>query len=220
MDESTGQLMDFIKSIKYEYWDEKKLVYYARNPRKNDHLVEKMAGQIKEFGMPIPICITPDGTVVDGHLRLKAARALKLPQVPVAVNATWSKAQVKAFRISVNKTAEWADWDNDYLKIELDELDEEDYDLAKTGFSQKELTEVMTETNFAEEVKEEPEKEDQFKDLKMLQLFYDADTEQNFRGMIEWLDVRFQTGSLSDTVFSAVQKCVETLKTQEARKNK
>lgn len=63
-----------------------KLVEYARNPRKNDDVVDKMIACIKEFGFRIPIVAKSDGTVVDGHLRLKASRKLGLKEVPV-VNA-------------------------------------------------------------------------------------------------------------------------------------
>jgi hypothetical protein len=47
---------------------------YAPNPRKNDGVVDQMVGPIREFGFRIPIVAESDGSVVDGHLRLKAAR--------------------------------------------------------------------------------------------------------------------------------------------------
>ena len=55
---------------------------YARNPRRNDHAVEQMMASIREYGFKIPLLVRSDGEVVDGHLRLKAARALQLEELP------------------------------------------------------------------------------------------------------------------------------------------
>ena len=62
-----------------------RLIPYRRNPRKNDHAVDRMASSIQEFGFKIPILARNNGAVVDGHLRLKAAQKLSLPEVPVTV---------------------------------------------------------------------------------------------------------------------------------------
>ena len=120
--------------MKIEYWDIDKLIPYARNPRKNDDAVPKMAGLIKEFGFKVPVVIRSDGEVIDGHLRLKAARQLGMKQVPVVLADEWTPAQVKAFRLAVNRSAEWAEWDDELLKLELDDLKLEDFDLELIGF--------------------------------------------------------------------------------------
>ncbi|MGH6811542.1 MAG: ParB N-terminal domain-containing protein [Methylocella sp.] len=54
---------------------------YMRNPRKNDAAVDKMCAAIREFGCRIPVMARSDGAVVDGHLRLKAAKRLALAEV-------------------------------------------------------------------------------------------------------------------------------------------
>jgi hypothetical protein len=82
-----------------------RLVPYARNPRKNDHAIDRMAGSIREFGFKMPILARRNGEVVDGHLRLKAAQKLALPEVPVIWCDEWTPAQVKAFRLLVNRSA-------------------------------------------------------------------------------------------------------------------
>ena len=66
--------------LKVEMWPMERLVPYARNPRRNDEQVEKMAASIREFGFRIPVVAKSDGSVVDGHLRLKPA--LLLPACP------------------------------------------------------------------------------------------------------------------------------------------
>ena len=63
-------------------WPIDKLVFYARNPRKNDAAVDRMCGSIREFGFKIPVLARSDGEVVDGHLRLKAARKLGISRSP------------------------------------------------------------------------------------------------------------------------------------------
>jgi len=92
-----------------EQWPIDRLIEYARNPRKNDAVVDQMAGAIREFGFRIPIVAKSDGSVVDGHLRLKAARKLGLTEVPVALADEITDAQIKAFRLLVNRSANWSE---------------------------------------------------------------------------------------------------------------
>ena len=129
--------------LKVEMWPVERLVPYARNPRRNDEQVEKMAASIREFGFRIPVVAKSDGTVVDGHLRLKAALLLGLSEVPVALADDLTDAQVKAFRIMANKSAEWAAWDNDLLRLELEDLRELDYDLLLTGHELLEIEAIL-----------------------------------------------------------------------------
>ena len=123
-----------MEKLKIEYWNIEKLQPYARNPRKNDEAVPKMAGIIREFGFRVPVIIRSSGEVIDGHLRLKAAWSLGMTQVPVVIADDWSEAQVKAFRLAVNRSAEWAQWDDDLLKLELEDLRLADFDLELIGF--------------------------------------------------------------------------------------
>lgn len=90
--------------LKVETWPIERLVEYARNPRKNDEQVERMKAAIKEFGFRIPVVAKSDGTLVDGHLRLKAARALGMTEVPVALADELTDTQVKAFRLLANQS--------------------------------------------------------------------------------------------------------------------
>src|ERR1700704_807403 len=105
-----------------QHWPLDRLIPYARNPRRNDQAVDRMCAAISEFGFRIPIVARADGTVVDGHLRLKAAQRLGLSEVPVALADELSDAQIKAFRLLANRSAAWAAWDDDLLKLELEDL--------------------------------------------------------------------------------------------------
>lgn len=127
----------------FQYWAIEKFIPYENNPRKNDHAVEKISRAIKEFGFRVPILAKLDGTVVDGHLRLKAAKKLNLKELPVMVVDDLTEAEIKAFRISINKMADLAEWDEDLLRLEFEALKEEDYNLELTGFSIEELCDIL-----------------------------------------------------------------------------
>jgi len=129
--------------IQIENWPIDRLVPYARNPRRNDQAVERMCASLREFGFKIPCLVRSDGEVVDGHLRLKAARRLGLAEVPVILCDEWTPAQVKAFRLMVNRSATWADWDEELLAEELADLRNLDLDLSLTGFDSQELDEFL-----------------------------------------------------------------------------
>ena len=152
--------------LKVENWPIDRLVPYCRNPRRNDEQVDRMASAIKEFGFRIPVVAKSDGSVVDGHLRLKAAQKLGLKEVPVALADELTEAQVKAFRLLANKSANWAAWDDDLLKLELSELQDMAYDMSMTGFEAAEIedllgdapagTEGLTDADEVPEVQEDP----------------------------------------------------------------
>ena len=150
--------------LAFETWPIDRLIEYARNPRKNDHAVDKVAAAIREFGFRVPIVAKSDGLVVDGHLRLKAAKKLGLAEVPVVLADDMTDAQVKAFRLSVNKVAELAEWDDELLALEFDELREMGFDLDVIGFDADEIAaltastvkEGLTDDDAVPEAPEEP----------------------------------------------------------------
>ena len=82
-----------------------RLIFYVRNPRKNAAAVERLCGGIREFGFKYPVLARSDREVVDGHLRLKAARQMNIQEVPVILCDEWAPAQVKAFRLLVTLAA-------------------------------------------------------------------------------------------------------------------
>ncbi len=135
--------------LQIQFWPIDKFVFYVRNPRKNDAAVDRMCASIKEFGFAVPVLARSDGEVVDGHLRLKGAlKAGSWPggdttKIPVILCDEWTPAQVKAFRLMVNRSVTWAQWDEELLTLELQELNEADFDLSLTGFDPKELDDLL-----------------------------------------------------------------------------
>ena len=103
--------------------------------------VEQIVASIREFGFTNPILIDPDGSVIAGHGRLLAAKAMALPEVPSIILEALSDTQKRALRLADNKIALNAGWDTDLLKLELGELAvlDVDFDLSATGFSTGEI---------------------------------------------------------------------------------
>lgn len=116
---------------------------YERNPRKNNKAVDVVSKSIKEFGFKVPIILDKDNVIITGHTRLKAAQKLGLKEIPVIWADDLTESQVKAFRIADNKTAEFAEWDLDLLKMELKDLDALEFDLDLTGFPSNELGDIL-----------------------------------------------------------------------------
>jgi ParB-like chromosome segregation protein Spo0J len=135
--------------LQIQIWPIDRLVFYDRNPRKNDAAVDRMCSSIREFGFKVPVLARSNGEVVDGQFRLKAARKLgswpggDTSSIPVILCDEWTEAQVKAFRLMVNCSATWADWDDELLSLELQELDEAEFDLSLTGFDPKEIDDLL-----------------------------------------------------------------------------
>lgn len=100
----------------------KNLKEYENNPRFNDEAVDYVVNSIKEFGFKVPIIVDKDNVIVAGHTRLKAAKKLKLKEVPVIVADDLTEEQIKAFRLADNKVSEFSAWDDALLKFELADI--------------------------------------------------------------------------------------------------
>ena len=130
--------------MQIEYIETETLIPYANNPRQNDgEAVERVAASIKEYGFKQPIIVDKDNVVICGHTRLKGAKKLGLEKVPVIKADDLTPAQIKAFRIADNKVAEYSSWDNELLSIELESLQELDFDLDFTGFENWEIDSLL-----------------------------------------------------------------------------
>ena len=140
--------------LKIEYRKVSELLPYARNARTHsDAQVSQLAASIKEFGFNNPVAIDADGMILCGHGRVMAAQKLGLTEVPTVCLSHLSSTQKKAYILADNKLALNAGWDNDMLKVELEDLKFSNFDLDLVGFSTEELDEIMNQD-------EEPEVED------------------------------------------------------------
>ena len=120
--------------------DIEKLVPYARNARTHsDAQVAQIAASIREFGFNNPVLIKADNTIIAGHGRVLAARKLGLSAVPCICLDHLTDQQARAYVIADNKLAMNADWDNELLNLELEQLIEADFDVSLTGFDVGEI---------------------------------------------------------------------------------
>ena len=118
---------------------------YPHNPRKNEAAVAKVAASIRAFGFRQPIVCDAKMVVIAGHTRLLAAQSLGMKTVPVHVARGLTPAQLRAYRLADNRTAQEATWDNDALVEELLALRADAFDLPLTGFDAAELAQLMGE---------------------------------------------------------------------------
>jgi DNA modification methylase len=125
-----------------EHWPLDRLVPYIRNPRTHSEAqIAQIAASIVEFGFLNPILVDTGAGIIAGHGRLRAARKLQLPEVPVIVLDHLTESQKRAYVIADNRLAENAGWDEELLRLELAALDEEDFKV--TGFEDEDLARLL-----------------------------------------------------------------------------
>ena len=119
------------------------LIPYANNTRTHsDEQIQQIASSIKEFGFTNPILIDEKGGIIAGHGRLMGARLLQMDEVPTITLNGLTDAQIKAYIIADNKLALNAGWDEELLKLEIEALQEMDFDIDLLGFSDEELNDL------------------------------------------------------------------------------
>ena len=122
------------------------LIPYARNSRTHSSdQVGQIAASIKEFGFLNPIIVDGDNGIIAGHGRVLAAQKLGLAELPVIEAGHLSDTQRRAYIIADNKLAMNAGWDDEMLRVELDALGVDGFDLELTGFSLDEIADLQIE---------------------------------------------------------------------------
>lgn len=130
--------------LQIEKWPVERLIPYARNARTHtDEQVAQIAASISEFGWTNPILVGSDGVLIAGHARLQAARKLAMTEVPVIVLDHLSESQRRALVIADNRLALSAGWDEEMLRVELEALREDDYNIDLLGFSEEEIENLL-----------------------------------------------------------------------------
>lgn len=129
-----------------------KLVMYGRNPRVNDHAVAKMVKAIQNHGFLVPVLAQKDNTIIDGHLRYKAALEMGEENVPVIYVTGLSKPQIKALRISINRMAELGEWNEEKLKTEFEWFKDNGFDLETTSFSLLDIENIINPPQFFDDM--------------------------------------------------------------------
>ena len=121
-----------------------KLVPYVNNARTHSaEQIIKLRSSLREFGFVNPIIIDREFNVIAGHGRLMAAKEEGIEEVPCVFVDFLTDAQKKAYILADNRMAMDAGWDEELLKIEMEELQNLGYDLEFTGFDEKELADLF-----------------------------------------------------------------------------
>ena len=117
-----------------------KLIPYVNNARTHsEDQITKLRSSLREFGFINPILIDRDFNDIAGHGRLAAAKAENFEEVPCVYVDHLTEAQKKAYILADNRMAEDAGWDEEMLRIEIEALKEQAFDLSLTGFDENEI---------------------------------------------------------------------------------
>jgi ParB-like chromosome segregation protein Spo0J len=144
---SMGGASPRFRELAVQIWTIDKLIPYARNARTHtDEQVAQVAASIVEFGWTNPILVGADCVVIAGHARLAAARKLRMNEVPVIVLDHLSETQRRALVLADNRLAMSAGWDEEMLRVELESLQEDAFNLDLVGFTDEELEEFLRRT--------------------------------------------------------------------------
>lgn len=121
-----------------------KLIPYVNNARTHSpEQINKLRSSLREFGFINPVIIDRDFNVIAGHGRILAAKEEGITEVPCVFADHLTDAQKKAYIIADNRMAMDAGWDEELLRVEIEALQADDFDLALTGFDEKELSKLF-----------------------------------------------------------------------------
>lgn len=129
-----------------------KLVPYVNNARTHSpEQINKLRSSLREFGFINPVIIDRDYGVIAGHGRILAAKEEGIKDIPCVFADHLTEAQKKAYIIADNRMAMDAGWDEELLRVEIEALQAEAFDLSLTGFDEKELADLFQEESEVED---------------------------------------------------------------------
>ena len=132
-----------------------KLIPYVNNARTHSaEQVNKLRSSLREFGFINPVIVDKDYGIIAGHGRVLAAKEEGIDEVPCVLVDYLTEAQKKAYIIADNRFAQDAGWDEELLRIEIESLQAEDFDVSLTGFEDQEIADLFKDGN-GEEVKDD-----------------------------------------------------------------
>lgn len=121
-----------------------KLVLYEKNAKKHpQEQVDLLSRSITEYGFINPCLIDKDYKVIAGHGRIAAAKQLGMDKVPCLFVEGLTEAQYKAYVLADNRLTELGEWNMDLVMLELQDLQDMDFDISLTGFEMPEEPEEI-----------------------------------------------------------------------------
>lgn len=125
-----------------------KLIPYVNNARTHSaEQVNKLRASLREFGFINPVIVDKDLNVIAGHGRILAAKEEKIPEVPCVYVDYLTEAQKKAYILADNRMAMDAGWDEELLRVEIEVLQAEAFDVSLTGFDEKEISDLFKDSD-------------------------------------------------------------------------
>ena len=204
--------------MKLEEVDINSIKPYKNNPREIPiEAVDKVMQSIKQFGNNQPIVVDKDNVIVVGHTRWRALKNLGKSKAFI-VKKDFNKSDAIAYRIMDNRAGENSKWEKTLLKLELETLKEQDFNLDFTGFNFDEINNLLE----TQPIFKAPN--DMIADIntesiqapsstvKMMQLFFTTETEKKFRDMIKELQEIHRKTNITDTVYAIIEKDYENNK--------
>lgn len=180
------------KSTGLEYV-KKSIGSLTANPRNarthNKAQIKKIVSSIKEFGFISPLIIDKEGVLIAGHGRLQAAKQIGMKEIPCIIADHLTDAQIRAYMLADNRIALDSGWDDDLLKIELNELSKLGFDLNVTGFDTYEVGGFIRKVGETDKEAEWKEGMPEFSDAepayqKIVVSFDDAESVKKFSELI------------------------------------
>ena len=121
-----------------------KLIPYVNNARThNAEQINKLRASLREFGFINPVIIDGDYNIIAGHGRVMAAKEEHIEEVPCVFADHLTPAQKKAYILADNRMAQDAGWDEELLRIEIEALQAEAFDVGLTGFEEQEIADLF-----------------------------------------------------------------------------
>ena len=196
---------------------------YKDNPREIPiESVKKVADSIKEFGNNQPIVVDNKNIIVVGHTRWKALKQLGRNKAFI-VKKDFTENEAMAYRIMDNRSGEESKWEKELLKNELNILRDKDFNLDLTGLSFDEIEKftdtipIFEPTNDIMADINTDEITAPISTVKMVQLFFNNETEKKFRAMVKELETEYNKDNITDTVFAIVEREFKNYKDETAR---
>lgn len=120
------------------------LIPYINNARThNAEQIKKLRSSLREFGFINPVIIDGENNIIAGHGRVMAAKEENITEVPCVLADYLTPAQKKAYIIADNRMAQDAGWDEELLRVEIEALQAETFDIGLTGFEEQELVDLF-----------------------------------------------------------------------------
>ena len=120
-----------------------KLVPYVNNARTHSpEQINKLRSSLREFGFVNPVIIDGNNGIIAGHGRVMAAKEEGISEVPCVLADYLTEAQKKAYILADNRFAQDAGWDEELLRLEIEALQGENFDVMLTGFEEQEIADL------------------------------------------------------------------------------